>query len=75
MKQTVKKIMAEIFQLPEDQINTNSTIESVDNWDSLSQLTLIAGLEKEFNIKLSPEEMMRMTGFNKVIEILKKNVE
>ena len=46
--------------------------ESVDAWDSVHQLNIIALLEESLDIMFDPEDIMEFTSYGKGREILKK---
>ncbi len=51
----------------------SASMESVDRWDSIGQMSLIALLEDAFGIEFEPDEIMAFTSFQSGIEILKKH--
>lgn len=53
--------ITEIFMLKRDDIKDDLAMESVDAWDSLTHMELIATLEDEFDIEFTADEIMRMT--------------
>ena len=75
MEDKVKKIMSEIFVCQYDDINIDTDIKSLSNWDSLQHIIFIINLEEVFKIEFSPEEITEMVSFVKIIEIVKKNLK
>lgn len=54
----------------------NASMESVESWDSIGQMSLIALIEDAFGIELEPDEIMEFTSYTSGVEILKKhNIE
>jgi acyl carrier protein len=47
---------------------------SVEAWDSLASITLIAVLEEEFAIQIEPEDIEHLVSFDKVLEYLTKRL-
>ena len=74
MEDKVKKIMSEIFVCEYDDINIQTNIDSLNNWDSLQHIIFVANLEEAFQIEFSPKEIAEMISFVKIIEIVKKHV-
>ena len=56
----VRAVVANIFNLPVDEITPDSSPETIDAWDSMGALTLTLELEQEFNVSLSPEQSEQM---------------
>ena len=48
--------MAQIMEIEHTEITDDSSPDNLEQWDSLSHVQLVLNLEKEFNIKISPEE-------------------
>lgn len=65
----IKTIMSAVFEISIDEINDDSSIDNIENWDSLRHLNLILALEDEFEISLPDEEVGNMNNF-KLIEII-----
>jgi|APSaa5957512535_1039671.scaffolds.fasta_scaffold00497_4 acyl carrier protein len=54
------EIISKILDIPIDNINDDSSPDTIEAWDSLTHLNLIMAIEFEFKIKLSPEDSMDM---------------
>ena len=62
----------EVFGVEIAVLNDGFSRESVDTWDSVHQLNIIALLEESFDIMFDPEDIMEFTSYGKGREILKK---
>ena len=60
----IKSIMASVFKVKLDDIDENSTPNSIKEWDSLTHMNLIDALEEEFDIKLDEDEIASMVSFS-----------
>ena len=69
MEEKVLNIMKEVFGT--DDIDETVSQKNCEKWDSLAHLNLIVELECEFNVSFEPEEIGKMTCFEKVCEFLK----
>lgn len=70
-EQKLKQIMADLFEIKEEAITDESSIETIENWDSLSHLRLVASIEEQFKTSLSLDEIMEMTSFANIKRILR----
>ena len=52
-------------------VAVTATMESVDKWDSIGQMSLVALIEDEFGIEFEPDEVMQFTSFEAGKNILK----
>ncbi len=50
----------------------SATMESVDKWDSIGQMSLMAIIEDAFGVEFEPEEIIAFTSYQAGLEILKK---
>jgi acyl carrier protein len=66
-KEKLKHIMASVFDIPVETIQDSSTMDSLDGWDSLKNLTLIMTLEEEFNIELNEDQIVQLTTFENIL--------
>ena len=67
------KWIAELFEEPVENIRPETKQDEVDGWDSLGVLSLMAGLDEEFDILMSEEEMQNLHTVADILEVLKKN--
>lgn len=68
----LKNAFVEGLEIPVEEVET-ATMESVDKWDSIGQMSLVAMIEDEFGIELEPDEVMQFTSFETGKNILKKH--
>lgn len=62
----------QVFGAKAEELNENYGKETVSEWDSVHQLSLIAEFEEAFDIMFDPEDIMDMTSYAKGKEILAK---
>ena len=62
----------EVFGAKTEDLNDSYGKETVAEWDSVHQLSLIAQFEEAFDIMFDPEDIMEMTSYVKGKEILLK---
>jgi acyl carrier protein len=73
MDEKVKQIMATLFEITADQITSESSPDTIENWDSLRHMDLVVLLEEEFNIRFTDEQIGEMLNFQLVLAVLKEN--
>jgi acyl carrier protein len=69
ISERIKQVMSVVFDISPDQINEDSSIDNIENWDSLKHLNLILALEEEFGISIPDEEVGNLVNF-KLISIV-----
>lgn len=60
----------------EKELNDKLVYQSVQNWDSVGHMSLIAEIETEFDIMMDTDDIIDLSSYEKGKEILKKyNIE
>ena len=68
----LKEAFVEGLEIPVEEVET-ATMESVDKWDSIGQMSLVAIIEDAFGIEFEPDEVMQFTSFAAGVDILKNH--
>lgn len=74
MEDRVKKVMSEVLGLEIAKINNDTSVDTVDTWDSLRQMNLIVALEDEFDFEFDENEMTELTGFTIIVSSVSKKL-
>ena len=70
----VKYIMSNVFGVPENEINTESSPNTIETWDSMKQIDLVISLEEEFEIELSNEQIVKVLDYKSLLEVIKEEI-
>ncbi len=68
----LKEAFVEGLEISIEEVES-ATMESVDKWDSIGQMSLVAIIEDAFGVEFEPEEVMRFTSFAAGVDILKSH--
>jgi len=71
-KQKYDEIFMEVFEISSDQLNENLEYQSIDPWDSVGHMALMAALEDEFDIMLEMDDIIDFGTYLTGIETMKK---
>lgn len=66
----VRSIMSEILGCEPHCIDEDTTMDSLEEWDSLQHLNLILALEQAFSVRFTTDEVTEMQSFEKIISVL-----
>ncbi len=66
----IKDVMSAVFEIPVNEINDDSSPDTIESWDSLKHMNLIIALEEEFNIQLTDDEILDMVNFSNIKNII-----
>lgn len=65
------KVFTETLQVAEDKL-ANLKYQSVELWDSVGHMTLVAALEDTFDIMMDTDDIIDLSSYEKGKEILRK---
>jgi acyl carrier protein len=74
MQETVFMVVSQVFNLPIDEINEESSPDTIEIWDSLMHMNLILALEEEFGIQFREEQIIEMLNVSLIIEAIKEGM-
>lgn len=64
-------MLAECFNVPPESLHPNVERESIEDWDSMGALMLIAELDERFGLELTAEVSREMTRIAHVLDFLR----
>tara|TARA_Y100000816_G_C26097906_1_gene581325 strand:- start:2211 stop:2444 length:234 start_codon:yes stop_codon:yes gene_type:complete len=70
VEQRIKNVMSAVFGLSVDQINEESSSDTIELWDSLKHMNLIVALEEEFKVEFTDNETLEMINFLTIKDIV-----
>ena len=72
----LQNIFRVIFDDDSIKLNSNTTAEDIEEWDSLNQIRIILACEKEFTVKLNPRQINDFSNIGDMVEhLFSKNVK
>jgi acyl carrier protein len=60
MDEKIRELFAALLQVALEQVKDQTTPASLERWDSIQHMILVAAFEEEFGIDLDPEEAVEM---------------
>lgn len=71
MSDRLLNLFAEELGVDPGMLSDDSSPESVEQWDSLAAMRLVAAIEEEFDTRLSTKEIMKMRTIGVARDVLK----
>lgn len=68
-KETIIKIMSELFEVPEEKITMDSGIGDFPKWDSLGHISLLQEIQDELDIEFEPEEIIELESVEDIVNL------
>jgi acyl carrier protein len=69
-QQRLTRVFREVFDDDDIEISDATTAADVEEWNSLSHVTLVVACEKEFGLKLSPAQVGRLKNVGQMLDVL-----
>ncbi len=60
MEDKINEVISKIFGTPLNEINSQSSPDTIENWESINHIKLITALEEEFDVEFTDEEILEM---------------
>lgn len=70
----INQILANTFNISNEEVLKNLGMEDVNNWDSLSHMNLIVCIEDEFKIELTGDDISEMITFDQIRDVIQKYI-
>ncbi|MFH0892359.1 MAG: acyl carrier protein [Candidatus Falkowbacteria bacterium] len=64
--QNLKKLIAKILEISENDITDDTSPETIGSWDSFNGLMMVSELENAYNIKFSMDEVVSVRSFKDI---------
>lgn len=74
-KDRLEQVFRNVFEDDEIEISNETTAEDIDAWDSLTHVQLIVAVEKEFSLKFSTVEVMKLKNVGDFIALIEKKLK
>ncbi len=71
-KEKYDQVFIDSFSITADQLNENLVYQSVQQWDSIGHMGMIAALEEAFDIMMETDDIIDFGSYNKGVELLAK---
>jgi acyl carrier protein len=72
IQERVREVMAGLFLVHTTDIGPDSSIKTIEQWDSLRHVQLMMAIEEEFGIRIDLMDAAEMVSFPAVCEALKR---
>jgi acyl carrier protein len=65
-------VFCKIFEVPASDLNEEFSVNTIDKWDSITQLSLVSEIEDQFDIMLDANDILNFRSYQEGKEILLK---
>lgn len=71
MENKIIELIARVLNVPVGDVTLETEIGELDEWDSLRNVQIIAQLEKEYEVKITPDMIMDLEDVSDIISLIK----
>ncbi len=74
MEDRIKAVVSAVLNISIDDINNDSSPDTIESWDSLKHMNLIVALEEEFEIIFDEEDFEDMLNFQLISLTIREKI-
>lgn len=71
---TVSEVIKDVLELPNLTVTRDTTANDVDEWDSMTHMQIIAGLEGRYKVRFALGELQVLKNVGDMIELIQKKL-
>jgi acyl carrier protein len=71
----LKSVIATVLEIEPTEIDENSSMDTIEAWDSIKHMDLILSLEEEFEVSVPDEEAGDLTSYALIKLVMKELLE
>lgn len=64
------EIVSDLFDVDPSDVNLDSSPDSIEGWDSIGHIRLIASIEEKYDLTIPPEEQIEMLNCDLILGLL-----
>lgn len=71
IKEFAEKFAEQFEETPIDEFKANTRFRELEEWDSMVALTIMAMIDENYHVKLSPNEMKQTNTIQELFDLVK----
>jgi len=72
---TLKDVMATVLGIAADSINDDTSMDTVEAWDSIKHMNLVLAIEEEFGVSIPDEDAANITSYPLIRLVLNEQMK
>ncbi len=74
-EQELKQVIADIFNVSLEDITSESSMDTIESWDSIRHMNLVIALEDAYSIEIPDEDAANITSFKLIKLVVEECLE
>ena len=66
----LSEMMSDLFDVDPDDVNLETSPDTIESWDSIGHIRLIASIEEKYGLSIPPEEQIEMLNVDLILDLL-----
>ena len=66
----LSEMMSDLFDVDPDDVNLETSPDTIESWDSIGHIRLIASIEEKYGLSIPPEEQVEMLNVDLILGLL-----
>lgn len=75
METTLKEVMATVLGIAADSIGEDTSMDTVESWDSIKHMNLVLAIEEELGISIPDEDAANITSYPLIRLVLNEQLK
>ena len=75
MEEKIITLIARVLGVPKSEIELDTEIGELPEWDSLRNVEVIAQLEQEFNVKITSDMIMDLEDVSDIVDLIESLID
>lgn len=71
-EERVIQVISNVLNVPSTKLNSDSSPESIEQWESMKHIYLVLALEEEFNIQFDDEQIAELQSVQSIVAAIEK---
>jgi acyl carrier protein len=74
IKNRITEVFKDVLDNESIELFRETTAKDIEEWDSLSHISIIVAIEKEFNIRFDLREIMQLKNIGEFIDLIEQKI-
>ena len=70
IKDRINNVMSVVFEMPIEEINSESSPNTIESWDSLKHMNMVIALEEEFNVEFTDDNIIELINMKLILAVI-----
>lgn len=72
---TLVEVFQDVFEDPTIELQDDTTVDDIDDWETMENYDLIAAVEQEFGVKFSAKQVKGMRNVGDMVDVILSQIQ